>query len=179
MILYHGSGYKHKELKPGFHHTGVEVNWDEVESNHFLYASTVREDAIDQGFASKMEQLFAIKRYVSSGGRIRIDLDPAFPVTVEEIEKIKIYVYRIKQRPNDGWVKNNNPHNNLTTEWRTDHVIEAAIDKVIEIPIGKIFVDLIVLHTSKLIVFSNIDFKTMGLEAIDQPMYLSWMKEPS
>lgn len=174
MILYHGSGYKHTELKPGFQHTGVEVKWDEVESNHFLYASTVREDAIDQGFASLMEQKFAIKHYQSTGGRVRIVLDPAFPVTAEEIEKLTIFVYRIKQRPNDGWVKNNNPHNNLTTEWRTDHVIAAAIEKVIEIPIGRIFVDLIITHTSKLIVFSNIDFKTMGLEAIDRPAYLTW-----
>jgi hypothetical protein len=174
MILYHGSGYRHQELKPGFHHTGVEVNWDEVESNHFLYASTIREDAIDQGFASQMEQKYRIRRYNSTGKTVSIELDPAFPVKVEALEKLKIYVYRIKQRPVDGWVKNNNPHNNLKTEWKTDHVIKDAIEKVIEIPIGRIFVDLITVQRKDLIIFSNIDFKTMGLEAIDKPAYLSW-----
>lgn len=174
MNLYHGSGYKHTELKPGFHHTGVEVKWDEVESNHFLYASTIREDAIDQGFASTMEQKFAIRRYNSSPRVISIQLDPAVEVKVEDIEKIKIYIYRITKRPGDGWVKNNNPHNGLKTEWRTDHVISKAIDKVIEIPIGRIFVDLITVKRRDLIVFSNIDFKTMGLEAIDVPAYMSW-----
>jgi hypothetical protein len=178
MILYHGSGYRHTELKPGFHHTGVEVNWDEVESNHYLYASTVREDAIDQGFASQMEQKFAIRRYRSTGrsgqGKIQIELDPAFPVTDEEIEKIKVYVYRIKKLPQDGWVKNNNPHNNLSTEWKTDHVIKDAIERTIEIPIGRILVDLIVYHRKDAIVFEGLNFKSMGLEAIDKPAYSTW-----
>lgn len=174
MILYHGSGYRHTELKPGFHHTGVEVKWDEVENNHFLYASTVREDAIDQGFASQMEQKFAIRRYRSSRTEISIELDPAFQFKDEDIEKIKIYVYRIKMRPQDGWVKNNNPHNNLTTEWKTEQVIKDAIERTIEIPIGRILVDLITKHTKSLIVFSKVDMKAMGLEAIDKPAYSTW-----
>jgi hypothetical protein len=176
MYLYHGSSFLHDDLYPGFHWSKKEIFWDKVESNRFLYASSVREDAVDQGFASALEQRFMIDGYRStSDGEIIVRLNPLMEVSNKDIELIDIYAYKIKLAKADGWVKNNNPHNNLKTEWKTDHMVpKRHIEATIHIPIGKILVPLIVDRTDIQIRFQKVDLSKMGLESLDfQPIPVS------
>ncbi len=122
-VLYHGSTFLHDELKPGFHHTGQLVQWDHTESNHFLYASTLEKDAFDQAFAGWLERTYQIDHYQSKDGKITVTLSTQKVPTPEELEGVTVYVYEIAVHPEDWWVKNNNLHNNLTTEWKTENVI--------------------------------------------------------
>jgi hypothetical protein len=62
-ILYHGSGFKHSELKPGIQHSGVKVEWDKTESNEYLYADEIKENAISMAFASAIEKKYELVRY--------------------------------------------------------------------------------------------------------------------
>lgn len=179
--LFHSSAYLHEELRPGFYYTQQEKRWDKFETNHFLYASSVKEDAVDQGFASAMEQRCQIDQYRStSDGEILIRLNNLYPVSVSEIETIDIYLYRIRFMSQDGWMKNNNPNNNLSTEWKTNHVVpKVHIEKTITIPIGRILAPLIIEMDSVEIRFQKVQLDKMGLEALDPemsvaPFYKKW-----
>lgn len=44
-----------------------------------------------------------------------------------EIEKLKVYLYTIANLRQDRWVKNDNAHNKLLTEWKTQSTIMAGI----------------------------------------------------
>lgn len=134
MFLYHGSKYKHRELKPAFMWTGTEVNWDQTESNHFLYATKARDAAIDMGFASALEQSFLLKRIQTRGNNIRITIESGPMPTREDLEKITVYVYKIEKVQKDGWQAVNNRFNNMSDEFKTDKPIpESSIREVEEI----------------------------------------------
>lgn len=166
--LYHGSMYSHDTLRPGFYYTKKEVNWDETESNRFLYASSIREDSIDQGFASALEQKFQIVGYKSSPGEILIFSDPNRTISQTDLKSIVIYVYKIKYTPSDGWVKNNNQHNNLLTEWKTKNTIpEKNIEARIRIPIGEHLAKLVTERTKEHIKITKVQLNQLGLESLD------------
>lgn len=137
--LYHGSAFKHSELKSGFAHTGELMNWDETESNKFLYASTVESDALDQAFASEVERRYQTLKFVSTeDGHVTVYLKDEKLPPRSEIESIVAYVYVIKYLVADGWTKNNNEHNNLATEWKTPSTVPASsIKKIKEVRVGE------------------------------------------
>jgi hypothetical protein len=132
-ILYHASGYRQEELMPGFRRSGKKVQWDKTESNAYLYATTDREEAISQAFASMMEKTFDVVRYQTGNDKIKATVRGKKMPTLAEIHEIRIYLYTIEYDPKDGWIKVNNKFNKLDTEYKTDHQIDTNIIKRDEI----------------------------------------------
>jgi hypothetical protein len=142
MTLFHGSMYEQDELMPGYKRSGVLHSWDECESNEWLYATTNLDEAIRQGLYSLLAQQFDVKRVSSAGKQVVIEIYPdQKPPQLDAYERFKnnsqeffntfkIYLYSIDQRDKDEWVRNHNPHNHLTTEWKTQSVIKDAIRAV-------------------------------------------------
>lgn len=129
--IYHGSGFESKQLKPTFHHTGELVVWDVVESNKYLYATSKRESAIDMAVASTLERNFQMYCFKVNDRKVEIfiELGKKLP-TLRDIEEFDIWLYTI---PLDGkWIKNNNPHNGMDTEYKTPEIISGftIIEKV-------------------------------------------------
>ncbi|WP_144106781.1 hypothetical protein [Paraburkholderia sp. BCC1886] len=126
-ILYHGSGYNQKELMPGFKRSGVIVRWDKTESNEWLYATTDKQEAIGQAFASMMEKVRGITRYKAHGNVIELSVPENRIPARSDMETLEIYLYTITNLEQDEWVKNDNAHNKLLTEWKTQSTISAGI----------------------------------------------------
>lgn len=125
--LYHGSGYLHNELKPGYMHTGQEVFWDETESNRYLYATIDREEAIELGFASAVEKAFLLNRFQSDGNKYTFTFEDKVTPKLSDLEKLVLYIYDIKYADDSGWKHVNNQTNGIDTEYKTDKVIESAL----------------------------------------------------
>lgn len=119
--LYHGSGYKQPELKPGIMHSGELQQWDKTESNEYLYATTLMEEAIAQGLASVIEKYWKLARYQSSGDSITIIVDGPLP-SLKEIQALTVYLYTIDW-DTSVWVRVDNLHNGMTNEYKTKQVI--------------------------------------------------------
>lgn len=131
MLIYHSSKYEHEVLRPAFKHTGVEVRWDETESNHYLYAAKSRDDVIDMGLASALEQSFKISRVQTRDNRIDITVEKGEPLpTREDLLNITLYLYTIFKAPEDGWEAVNNRFNNMSDEFKTKNDIQSNIRKV-------------------------------------------------
>lgn len=126
-LLYHASGYKQDELMPGFRRSGKKVQWDQTESNSYLYVSTDREEAISQAFASMLEKNFDVVRYKTHRDKIKVTTKRSSAPKPDEIHAIKIYLYTIRYDDKDGWFKVNNQHNGLDTEYKTDLQIDKNI----------------------------------------------------
>lgn len=120
--LYHSSSFYHSELMPGFKRSGVLVNWDEVESNEWLYATTSKESAIELGLASSIEKSFKLNFFKSEGDKITIVVEGS-GLKYGPLVNLKVYLYTFTPSVNDEWIKNNNPHNNLDTEWKTQATV--------------------------------------------------------
>lgn len=136
-ILYHGSGYHQEELKPGIHYTGVKVEWDKTESNEWLYASSVMEEAIAQGFCSVVEKTFQLCRFQSHGSELVFIFDGKLP-SLEDLSKLDVFLYNIRNLPEHKWVKVNNLHNGMDNEFKTTSIIEKhAIIKSDQIDLKK------------------------------------------
>lgn len=123
--LYHGSGYKQPELKPGFLHSGVLVEWDKTESNKWIYAAVLMEDAIAQGLASVIEKSYKLARYQSVGNKITMTFDGPAPKQ-KDIEALTVYLYTIDW-DESIWTKVNNPHNGMDNEFKTEKTIVASM----------------------------------------------------
>lgn len=122
QYLYHGSMYNQKELMPGFKRSGVEVKWDKTESNHFLYATTERSIAENLGFASAIEKKFHLKSFHCKGDTLVAESD--LNLTMEDLASLEVHIYTIEIKPDDNWVKNNNEHNRMDSEYKTKNTIE-------------------------------------------------------
>lgn len=126
MILYHGSAYNHHTLKSGYERSGVLKKWDVTESNEFLYATTSKEDAIQMGFCSMLEQNgFLIKNFSSNSLNIVVKSKPL--ITLDAIKNgiLKgkyVYLYELSS---SRFVKNFNEYNNMETEYKTQSTIPA------------------------------------------------------
>lgn len=133
--LFHGSMYKQSELMPGFKRSGEKVEWDGVESNEYLYATTDRETAINQGFASALEKVFPVERFRTEGDDIHVHVKGQ-PPSEEAMRKITVYLYTLKDLPHDLWRKNNNKVNGLDSEWVTQNTICDGIEscETIDVP---------------------------------------------
>lgn len=123
-VLYHGSLYKQNELKPGIKHTGELTVWDGVETNQNLYATTDIREAALLGIGSAAEKTFDTDRFIELNGDIW--LFSQNPISIDDFLKMVIYRYTIPFREQDGWVKNNNPYNNIDTEWITQKTIRGV-----------------------------------------------------
>ena len=122
--LYHGSMFDIGSgvLQPGFNYTGELVEWDKTESNRFLYATTVSRTAIELGIGSLLEKEFNASHFTVDGKIISvggIDVDERQNILIGK----SVYLYTIRVRPEHNWVKNNNPHNRIDTEWKTEKTI--------------------------------------------------------
>lgn len=126
-LLYHGSGFDQDELMPGFLRSGKLVKWDETESNEWLYTTTDKQEAISQAFASMIEKTYESTAYSTEGNRIRIVFPKEVTPSVAELKKLVLFLYTIRLEDSDGWVKNNNEHNQIKTEWKTQAIIDRHI----------------------------------------------------
>lgn len=143
-LLYHGSLYKQTELMPGFKRSGKLTVWDGVESNLNLYVSSDKRKAELLGIGSAVEKEFDSNRFIEIDGDIWIFTDK--PVELEEFLKLTIYVYTIPFRESDKWVKNNNPYNNIDTEWTTRNTVRNI--KVESVDIRKVMEGKVVTFTT-------------------------------
>lgn len=132
-VLYHGSHYSQNELMPGYKRSGKLVEWDKTESNKWLYATTVQEEAIILGFASAVEKHFDLHHFrVINKGYLEFIFNER-PPHVDEMCRLELYLYTIHKATSDGWVKVNNTVNGMDTEWKTDKTLQMNIiskDKV-------------------------------------------------
>ncbi len=127
--LYHGSGFKQSELKPGYEHTQKLVSWDRYESNAYLYATTEKTQAILLGISSTWEKKWDLKRTHIDHEKSVIELEfykenPG----LDRLHDVDCWVYTLDYEPNI-WVKNRNPYNGIDTEYKT----KSTIDKIIRV----------------------------------------------
>lgn len=123
-VLYHGSLYKQNELMPGFKRSGELVVWDGTETNQNLYATTDPRVAALLGIGSASEKTFNSNRFIELEGDIWIFTDK--PLDIEQFLEMVIYRYTIPFRADDGWTHNDNPRNNIDTEWITQKTIRGV-----------------------------------------------------
>jgi len=117
--LFHGSSFHHEELMPGYYRSKELVEWDDGESNLFLYATSSRQEAISLGFASSIEHKHTLDKISLDENVIDI-LTSNTSFSLEDLHKLEVYVYTIVFNDSDKWIKNNNDVNNIKTEWKTD-----------------------------------------------------------
>ena len=123
--LFHGSAYNDRVLKPGFEHTGIEVHWDETESNRFLYATTDKESAIGLGWASSIEKSFELDRFQIEGDTLTIQLSPKHQsVTLRELLECPVFLYTFKPKAEEHWELVGNKVNNFHVEYKTKTTIK-------------------------------------------------------
>lgn len=120
MFIYHGSAYDQKELQPGFNHTKQLIQWDDVESNQYLYGTTDESQAIILGFAALLDRKYGLAEFHQRGKKITVVLADK---TVQSLLGENFIVYLYSCNKDNHWIKNNNPKNNLTTEYRTQETI--------------------------------------------------------
>jgi hypothetical protein len=137
MKLHHGSKYNHTELKPGYERVGKTINWDQTESNEYLYATVSKEAAIGMSLASTVEQSYLLDRFQHHDRIIRITVSEGPLPTVEDLLKLKTYVYAIRFDPRDGWEKVNNQYNNMSGEYKTKKTLKSSIEQVFIIEMEK------------------------------------------
>lgn len=118
--LLHASMYQTIDLSPGFLRTGIEVFWDDTESNHWLYAGTNEVDVLLQGYAGYLEKKYGAIGIAIKNKRITITLE----TTVDTIIPPTIYLYSIYPKETDGWVKVNNANNPAFPEYKTDRTVK-------------------------------------------------------
>jgi hypothetical protein len=124
QVLYHGSLYKQNELMPGFKRSGELTVWDGVETNQSLYATTDKTSAALLGLGSATEKEFETNRFTVAEKDIFVFANQQ--IDIGDILGLVIYRYTIPFRPQDGWVKNDNPYNNIDTEWKTPKTIHGV-----------------------------------------------------
>lgn len=120
--LYHGSGYKQDELKPGVLRSGQIARWDGTESNEWLYVTTCRESAIAQGLASVLEKNHGLVKFHHHGDRVSVTVK-GHGLCEEDIHHCVVYLYTIDHHPSHGWTEVSNLTNGITTEYKTKEVI--------------------------------------------------------
>lgn len=172
MFLYHGSGYKNKELKPGYLHTGKFIKWDITESNEYLYATTEKNIAIILGWVGAINIKYNCKKTQTNTTEIILHFDN--DVKEKDIIHLPVYVYTIKYQEYDKWIKNNNEFNSLETEYKTKSIIASDnILKIENINMRQYLKD----NNIKIKIINNSKNKTndkLSIENINKPIYSKW-----
>lgn len=145
--LYHGSLYKQNELMPGFKRSGKLVQWDGIENNTYLYTTTDKAEAISLGFGSALEKTLDSRRYATYDNNIVVYFIGDLP-DPQELLKFMIYVYTIRFKESDNWIKNDNPLNNIETEWITKSTIR-NLAKCEQVDVRKWLADKNLLFTTR------------------------------
>lgn len=128
-ILYHGSAYRTPTLKPGIAYGGEKVEWDQGESNEYLYATSDKDAAVELGFASAIEKKFKLDRFHSDEHELTITASEH--ITMRDLEALEVYLYAISFTGADGWMLNHNAHNGMNTEFKTRKVVSyISVEKV-------------------------------------------------
>lgn len=122
--LYHGSAYLQQEIQPGFNHSGNLVKWDGSEDNTWLYASDDKNDAVMLGISSAIEKKFKLDRYAYDQKARTLKIEVSESLTMRDITNLHVVLYTIKATAADGWMANHNPQNNISGEYKTQHVIK-------------------------------------------------------
>lgn len=123
-VLWHGSAYNtdhQRTLKPGYLHSHKLVEWDNGESNHFLYATTERDTAIEQGFASAVEHRYRLDRFQSQADTLVID--SPYALTHHDLEQLSVWLYELHPQDDEQWLFNHNASNGLDSEFKTHRVV--------------------------------------------------------
>lgn len=126
--LYHGSMYEQNELMPGYKRSGQLVEWDRIENNTWLYATTEEPLAIALGIVSGWEKTFDMV-YTSIDHKEKL-LAAQFEQKVPDRQalfSVPVYLYEIAMRSEDKWVRPNNPYNGIESEYKTHSTIKDAI----------------------------------------------------
>lgn len=119
-ILYHGSIFESKELKPSYLITKIKNQWDDTESNEYLYSTTDKNLAIMMGAAAECERMGAISVHTTEN-EFKAVWENAYPRSV--LHYTKIYIYTITNDPKDKWIKVNNKNNLTVDEYKTKSII--------------------------------------------------------
>lgn len=111
MQLFHGSRFNHRVLSPAIKHTGTKVEWDDTESNEWLYATSEENDAVLFGLFSYIEQTSPIEGLHLDGKEVTLDGEPV------NLDGIVIFVYTLDKT--DDWTLVNNDVNGYAEEYKT------------------------------------------------------------
>lgn len=127
--LFHGSIYLTNTLRPGITYTCIKQEWDETESNEFLYASTIKQEAINNAIAHYCETNFIVDR-------ISFD-DKSFTIYTPNpkdiiISNVVVYLYTITS---GTWELVNNQYNGSNTEYKTKDFIAVNTPETISNPL--------------------------------------------
>lgn len=127
-FLYHGSAFLQKELKPGYRHTKKTVTWDKYESNHYLYSTSSKENAILLGISSSIEKAFDLKstHFDHSKKILKLVFYGDIP-SLQELMDVKVYLYTLPYC-SSTWKLNNNPVNRIKDEYKTTKTITELLD---------------------------------------------------
>lgn len=124
IFLYHGSAFDVDVLHPGIYYTGKEEDWDDGESNRFLYAGEDQDFVVDMALASLIDKIAPLKRFNTSGDTITLEfyhMDHGF--TLDQLTGKSIYLYQIVFKNKDKWIENHDEENGAVGEWKTNHPI--------------------------------------------------------
>ena len=135
MNLFHGSRFRQTELMPGFQRSGEMVRWDQTESNLWLYATSNQDEAVRQGLFAIFANAFDVKRCTSAAGQLVIELYPQLATFGMEawLRQQSLFLYQLHAEDGGVWVKNDNAHNKLVTEWKTQATVKPESVDVIDI----------------------------------------------
>lgn len=136
LLLYHGSAYREtKELKPGFMHTGVLQQWDQTETNEWLYFTSDAREAKLQALAGAIAKKYLLDQFQYDMGKKSLTVrltkrpeDPDIHKVSRDIFTARMYMYVLRAKNIPGLVANNNPHNGMKTEYKTRQVVD--LDKL-------------------------------------------------
>lgn len=124
--LFHGSPWKTDDLKPGFLRTGKLKEYDQTESNRYLYATDQIDEAVFQGFCSLLERHYDIASFHSEGKLIEIRMDSFVLPTIAAVSWLELWCYHIVTLEEDGWERVNSEQNPGYPEYRTQSTIPPA-----------------------------------------------------
>lgn len=123
MKLYHGSGYKTDILRPGFYYTHQLEQWDETESNEWLYASTDKDEAILNGLASAVGKVSLLNKMHYDDKEVVLYVEDHLQKS--KVDALKVYLYEIEaDNEFEWWLSVNNKSNNSVTECKTKQSIK-------------------------------------------------------
>lgn len=126
--LYHASIYRNDELKPGIHYTGKKIEWDETESNEWLYASKDRLEALGNALAAYLEKNHEVDRVSFDDSTFVVHSDR--DITEDQVRKAKIFLYTVKT---GNWTPVKNKVNGSTTEYKTkDTIVVDAPEEILD-----------------------------------------------
>lgn len=119
MRLYHGSNFNQKEIKPSYQHTGELEEWDDTESNEWLYATTDKELSGLMAIASYMGRHYLVNRFSTGDRSIEIEFEKGEDLSKanKELYNIPIVIYELQL--DDKWELVNNSNNQDVPEYKS------------------------------------------------------------